>query len=158
MHNVLEKIPGVAKLVQVGIRDFCAQEYEYTKARPSRIKVFYDREVSFRVLRGESFAHVAQEIVDSLPQKVYLSFDIDGLDPKYCPHTGTPVPGGLEFNQLLAIIKVLAESGRQLVGLDLVEVTPGEKGDEWDANVGMRLLYKLTATCLGTQGLLLARE
>jgi agmatinase len=82
------------------------------------------------------------EIVDSLPDKVYISFDIDGLDPRFCPHTGTPVPGGLDFHQAVALIKAVALSGRRIIGFDLNEVAPGP--DDWDANVGARMLWQLS--------------
>jgi agmatinase len=84
---------------------------------------------------------ITEEIIEHLPGEVYISFDIDGLDPVLCPSTGTPVPGGLSFNEALHIIKTIVTSGRRIIGFDLNEVAPGET--EWDANVGARLLYKL---------------
>jgi agmatinase len=80
-----------------------------------------------------------QEIVSSLPQKVFISFDIDGLDPKLCPNTGTPVPGGFELQEAIALIKAVKMSGREIIGCDLNEVG----NDPWDANVGSRVLYQL---------------
>ena len=71
----------------------------------------------------------------------HLSFDIDGLDPKLCPNTGTPVPGGLEFEQAVYLISQVAASGKKIIGFDLNEVAPGK--DEWNGNVGARLLYKM---------------
>jgi agmatinase len=82
-------------------------------------------------------------ILDCLPEKVYISFDIDGLDPKLCPHTGTPVPGGLELEEAFYLIKEVARSGRQIIGFDLCEVAPGN--DQWDGNVGARVLYRLAS-------------
>ncbi|MFM8268608.1 MAG: arginase family protein, partial [Pseudomonadota bacterium] len=74
-------------------------------------------------------------------------------DPKLCPHTGTPVPGGLEFSEAVYLIKALALSKRKIIGFDLNEVAPHPSNqDEWDANVGARLLYKLTAWTLFSQG------
>jgi agmatinase len=72
---------------------------------------------------------------------VYVSFDIDGLNPSLCPNTGTPVAGGLEFAQAVYLLRTVVKSGRTIIGFDLNEVAPGE--DEWDANVGARLLFKL---------------
>ncbi|QDK40814.1 arginase [Bacteriovorax stolpii] len=158
MHNVMEKIPQVGKLVQVGIRDFCQQEYEYTQANP-KVEVYFDQNLTRRKLAGESFEKIAREIVSHLPKNVYISFDIDGLDPRYCPHTGTPVPGGLDYSEVVFIINELIRSKRTLVGFDLVEVAPSpkDKADEWDANVGMRLLYKMTSAALASQGLIKLR-
>lgn len=153
MHNVMEKIPEVGKLVQVGIRDFSEQEFEYTKAH-KKIDIYFDHTLTQRKLNGEAFSKIAQEIVSKLPQFVYISFDIDGLDPRFCPNTGTPVPGGLEYSEVVYIINEVVRSGRKLVGFDLVEVAPSpkDKTDEWDANVGMRMLYKMTSACLASLG------
>ena len=152
MHNALETVPQVKKIVQVGIRDYCEQEDAYIRSQGVRAKVYFDRELCERRFSGEPFARTADEIVSHLPDNVWVSFDIDGLDPKLCPHTGTPVPGGLEFAEANRILRALALSGRTILGFDLVEVAPG-KGDEWDANVGMRLLYKLCAWTLHSRGL-----
>ena len=83
-----------------------------------------------------------------LARNVYLSFDIDGLDPSRCPHSGTRVPGGLSFQQVVALLSYVVESGRRIVGFDLCEVAEGPDGDEWDGNVGARLLYKMLGFAL----------
>ncbi len=159
MHNVMEKIPQVGKLVQVGIRDFCEQEFEYTRDS-KKIDIYFDQHLTQRKLNGESFMKIAQEIVSKLPKQVYISFDIDGLDPRFCPNTGTPVPGGLDYPEVIYIINEVVRSGRQLVGFDLVEVAPStkNKNDEWDANVGMRLLYKMTSASLASMGHIKIRD
>lgn len=150
MYNALEKIPQIETLVQVGIRDFCEQEYEYAKSQGDRVAVYYDETLKQRRFKGETWDKIAQEIIEKLPPKVWISFDIDGLDPRFCPHTGTPVPGGLEFSEATYLIKLLARSGRQIVGFDLNEVAPShDSSDEWDANVGARLLYKMSGWALG---------
>jgi agmatinase len=140
MHNVLSRIPQVGALVSVGIRDF--GERELTFARQRGVKVFFGDEIEERLLEGEKFSELCKQIIGALPDKVYVSVDIDALDPWHCPHTGTPVPGGLTFNQATLILEALKKSGKKILGFDLVEVAPGESG-EWDANVGARMLYKL---------------
>ena len=105
---------------------------------------------------GTPFQTVARQIVSQLPELVYLSIDIDALDPRFCPNTGTPVPSGLDYLELIEIVREVVRSKRKIVGFDLCEVAPGK--DEWDANVGMRLLYKMTALALGSQGLLAPLE
>jgi hypothetical protein len=112
----------------------------------------FDAELARRRFDGESWSSVVREIVDALPQYVYLSFDIDGLDPTLCPHTGTPVPGGLQFQEACALLSAVAKSGRTIVGFDLCEVAPGPDGDEWDGNVGARLLYKMVGATLRSRG------
>ncbi len=153
MHNVMEKISGISKLVQVGIRDFCEQEYLYTKEN-KKVEVYFDQTLARRKMSGENFQKIAKEIISKLPEHVYISFDIDGLDPRFCPNTGTPVPGGLDYQEVMLIINELVASGKKLVGFDLVEVAPNpkDKSNEWDANVGMRLLYKMTSASLATMG------
>lgn len=140
MYNVITKTP-LKKLVQVGIRDFCAEEYDFIYANPEKIHTFFDAQLTEKKMQGQSWSTLCEAIIEKLPHEVYVSFDIDGLDPRFCPHTGTPVPGGLEFSEVLFLFKKLIQSGRKIIGFDLNEVAPGET--EWDANVGARLLYKL---------------
>jgi agmatinase len=153
MHNVLERIPAVEKLVQVGIRDVCDAEVRYVESQGKRVSVFYDRDVARRRLEGEPFAKIAREIALALPDHVWVSFDIDGLDPRYCPHTGTPVPGGLDLSEAVFVLREVARSGKTIVGFDLNEVAPNASDfqDEWDGNVGARLLYKLIGFTLASQ-------
>ncbi len=159
MYNAMETIPQITKIVQVGIRDFCEQEYEFTHALGARAKVFYDRDLARRRFSGEPWTKTAGEIVATLPQQVWITFDIDGLDPVLCPHTGTPVPGGLQFAEAVHLIGLVARSGRKIIGFDLNEVSPAPDGkNEWDANVGMRLLYKLIAWTFVSRGLRKTRE
>lgn len=153
MYNVLEKIPQVKKLVQVGIRDYCEQEYEYCQQQGDRVCVFSDQELSHSKFEGTPWAETCQKIIKQLPKEVWISFDIDGLDPRFCPNTGTPVPGGLDFNEAVFVISSLVRSGRKIIGFDLNEVAPSSnKNDSWDSNVGARLLYKLSGLMLASQG------
>lgn len=142
MANVLDRIPQVGRIVQVGIRDFCEEENARIEGDRARLRTFFDADLASRAHEGEPWAKVAHEIVESLPREVFVSFDIDGLDPQLCPSTGTPVPGGLTFAQATGLLRAVARSGRRIVGFDLNEVAPSESGDEWDANVGARMLYK----------------
>lgn len=146
MDNVMRDVPGVQRLVQVGIRDFCEQEFHAIQASGGRVVTHFDSVWQRRRFEGTTFDALCQEAIAALPRNVYVSFDIDGLDPALCPHTGTPVPGGLSFAEATHLIVSLVESGRRIVGFDLVEVAPGP--DEWDANVGARLLYKLCGAAM----------
>ncbi len=151
-RNVVDRIPEVARVVQVGIRDYCEEEADRVAAEPQRIRVFYDADIARRRFQGGSWDQVVQEAVEALPRDVWITFDIDGLDPKLCPHTGTPVPGGLEFQEAIHLIAAVARSGRRIVGFDLNEVSPAPDGHEWDANVGARVLYQLCAWTMVSQG------
>lgn len=150
MYNAL-KIPAVRKLVQVGIRDYCEEEQQVIDRSMGRVKVFFDEDIKHAQYNGETWASICKKIVNELPDKVYISFDIDGMDPKLCPNTGTPVAGGFEFHQITLLLKTLALSGKKIIGFDLNEVAPGES-DEWDANVGARLLFQLCNTMAVSQG------
>jgi agmatinase len=144
MFNVLQRLPGVERLVQVGVRDLGEAEHAFARAHPQRVVQHPDATLARRRAAGETWAALCDEIVAALPDQVHLSFDIDGLDPSLCPHTGTPVPGGLSFNDVCTLLRALVESKRTVVGFDLDEVAPGpDPSDEWDANVGARLLYKM---------------
>lgn len=146
MYNVMSAPWKPKKLVQLGIRDFCEEEYDFVKSR-NDIKTFFDLDVKRRMLGGEPWARIVQDVVKELPEKVYISFDIDGLDPAFCPHTGTPVAGGLSSDQIYFLFNEIAKSGKRIVGFDLNEVSTGgvdpEDADEWDGNVGARILFKL---------------
>ena len=87
--------------------------------------------------------------MDELPEVVYISFDIDGLTIEHCPHTGTPVPGGITFEQVVYLMECVVDSGRRIAGFDLVEVVPCPE-DKIDAVVGARVLYKLCGLALRT--------
>lgn len=141
MYNALQEVPQLKKLVQLGVRDYCEEELEMLKAQPNRIRTFFDRDIKSQIYEGIRWQQICEDIIVTLPQQVYVSFDIDGLDPKLCPHTGTPVPGGFEAEQIFYLIRKIIDSGRQFIGFDLTEVSPGH--DEWDANVGARVLWKL---------------
>lgn len=142
MFNVATKLP-TSKLVQVGLRDFCAEEIEFSKSNP-RLVAFTDRDLFTRKAKGQNWNSITEEILKTLSDEVYVSFDIDGLDPAYCPHTGTPVPGGLSFQEAVYILRGIVEAGKKIVGFDLVEVGC----EEYDGVVGARLLYELSCLSL----------
>jgi agmatinase len=154
MRNALDRIPEIEKIVQVGIRDVCEDEIEYVRSLGARAKMFSDRDLADARLRGVPFAATCERIVAELPERVWVSFDIDGLDPRLCPHTGTPVPGGLDFAEAVFLLAAVVRAKKTLIGFDLTEVAPNlaAPDDEWDANVGARLLYKLSALTLASQG------
>lgn len=148
-HNVMTRVDGVARLIQVGVRDLGQAERRMIDESNGRIVTFYDADLATRKEKGEPFATIADEIVAALPEEIYLSWDIDGLDPTLCPGTGTPVPGGLSWNEAIGLLRAIHRSGKRIIGIDLCEVSPGET--EWDANVGARLLYKMIGFALLTQ-------
>jgi agmatinase len=138
MFNAI-KIPQISKLVQVGLRDICQDEVDIINQSNQRIIAYYDSLIKQEIYGGRTWINLCQEIIANLPEYVHISFDVDGLDPKLCPSTGTPVPGGLELEQSFCLFRELVKSGRKIIGFDLCEV-----GDaEWDGNVGARIVLKL---------------
>lgn len=140
MFNAL-KIEQVTKLVQVAVRDFSQTEIIKAQSDP-RVVQMSDYSLKEAAFRGETWHMQCEKIIASLPPKVYVSFDIDGLTREYCPSTGTPVPGGLTYNEAIYLLVMLRQSSRTIIGFDLTEVSPSDE-NEWDANVGARVLYKL---------------
>jgi agmatinase len=141
MYNALRETPQLKKLVQVGVRDYCLEESDYIRDSNGRVITWFDQDIKERIYDGQSWKKIVDEIVSHLPDQVYISFDIDGLDPKLCPNTGTPVPGGLETEQVFYLVRQIISSGRKFIGFDLVEI--GFAETEWDSNVGARILWKL---------------
>jgi agmatinase len=150
-YNVMQADWAPKKLVQVGIRDFSEDEYLYAKERG--ITTFYDMQIQRRKGSGEPWMKICEDIVSGLPTNVYVSFDIDGLSPTFCPNTGTPVAGGLDYAESLILFRTLVESKRKIIGFDVNEVSPGSSDSEWDANVGARQIYKLCGWTLVSNGI-----
>ena len=140
-YNVLN-CNYMEKLVQVGIRDVAPAEVALIENSKGRIQTFFDWDIKAAKFLGNTWSQTVDDIIAELPQKVYISFDIDVLSPSLCPNTGTPVPGGFKLEEIIFLLFELVKSGREIIGFDLCEVANGE-GD-WDANVGARALWGLT--------------
>lgn len=144
MYNALKEVPQIKKLIQVGVRDYCDEEAAYIHNNPARVKTFFDKDIKWALYEGKGWKDICDDIVNELPENVYISFDIDGLDPKLCPNTGTPVPGGFELEQVFYLVNRVKQSGRKLIGFDLNEVSSGSHGHDCiDPIVGARALYKM---------------
>ncbi|NRA63723.1 MAG: agmatinase family protein [Pseudobacteriovorax sp.] len=139
MYNVLANCNHMSLLLSIGIRDFSREEYQLAK-ESERVHTIYDRQITLERWNA-SLLSALEQAVKKLPKYVYVSFDIDGLDPALCPSTGTPVPGGMSFSEAMMLLELLDKNGKQVIGFDLCEIVPGN--DDWDANVGARVLYKL---------------
>ena len=132
MHLLTE---GGERLAQFGVRALCPQEAE------SRVtnKVFHvDAE---ELVTGNV---LSVDLPEDFPELVYVSFDVDGLDPSQMPATGTPVPGGLSFYQALHLVEN-ALKGRCCVGFDVVELAPNGEA-AWDFTAA-QITYRLMAAC-----------
>lgn len=152
MYNTLSQVKNVSKIVSVGIRDFCEQEVEVAKTFKKRTKIFTDKALKSDEFKGKTWDKQCDEIIAELPKNICISFDIDGLDPRFCPNTGTPVPGGFSFEQATYLFNKLNEAGKNIIGFDLVEVSPGAS-DDWDGNVGARMLFHMCGVLAKSQKL-----
>lgn len=146
MYNVLRDVPQVTRIAQVGVRDFSEGEAALA-ASTERIATFDDLTLSTAAFRGETWDAQCRRIVETLPDEVYVSFDIDALTFENCPHTGTPVSGGLTFNEAIWLVATLVRSGRRIIGFDVVEVCPSPEL-RIDAITGARVLWKLCGQTL----------
>lgn len=151
MHNVLADVPAVTRLVQVGVRDFGEIEFDAGRGHRGRVHTHFDQDWAEALADGANLSRLISEALKPLPSSVYISFDIDALEPSHCPHTGTPVPGGLTFAQAAMLLMAVRDSGRTVIGFDLVEVCPSGKSPDWDAAVGARVLYKLCGAAAARQ-------
>lgn len=132
MHLLAEE--GV-RLAQFGVRALCQQEVD---SRAANNVFFKDAE---ELVVGN--IHEV-DLPDDFPEHVYVSFDVDGLDPSQMPATGTPVPGGLGYYQALRLVEH-ALKGRSCVGMDVVELAP-DGNAAWDFTAA-QIVYRLMAAC-----------
>jgi agmatinase len=136
MRRVLEE-KGVSKLVQVGLRAVSADDDLAIKGDP-RIRPFYAHDLAKR-----EPAEWIDRVLEELPPRIYVSFDVDGLDPSVVPGTGTPEPGGISWWGALALLRaVLAR--RELVAFDIVELLPLPHSQVSDF-AAAKLLFKMLA-------------
>jgi len=123
-----------ASVVGVGIRSISAEEARFAKRNQQRITHITARQC----WESDDWLEVA---LDSLSDHVYVSVDLDGLDPAVAPGVGTPEPGGLDWYQLCSLLRMVAEE-KQIVAADVVEVCPipGQTITEFAA---ARIIYKI---------------
>ncbi len=122
-------------IAQFGVRALCSQEQEWRNQHD----VFY-RDAEELVVGNIT----SVDLPDDFPEHVYVTYDVDGLDPSQMPATGTPVPGGLSYYQSLLLVEH-ALKGRKCIGLDVVELAPIEGQSAWDFTAA-QIAYRLMAT------------
>jgi len=119
-------------LASIGVRAICQEEIEF---RENKGVIFWDGE---DLVRSNTNSVTLPE---DFPERVYLSFDLDGLDPSVMPAVGTPVPGGLSYYQAIDLVSSSLE-GRTCVGMDMVELAP-VPNDRVSAFTAASLILKL---------------
>ena len=149
-YNAMNECEKISNLVQIGIRDYSNEEATRMINYGQKGACLYDTDMQQQLACGVSLENIFYPYINQLPQNVYLSIDIDGLEPLNCPNTGTPVPSGLRYGELEHLIFMIVKSGKNIIGFDLCEV--GDSADGWDANVGSRVLYQLCGGLLASQG------
>ena len=144
MYNIMHQEYVPVSLVQVGVRDYSKEEYMFIQNK-DHIHTFFDSKIKADIFEGKTWGDIVQSIISLLPKRVYISLDVDGLKPHLFPHTGTPVPGGLDFEEVDYLLTKLLKRHHQIIGFDLVEMaSPHGECDLWDSQPGARLLYKLS--------------
>jgi agmatinase len=135
-HALEEGLIERGQLHQVGIRATWGYAEEGALAAEHGATL-YDMDG----IAGRGIASVASRIVAVAGDRpVYITFDIDGVDPAYAPGTGTPVPGGLTSREALALLRGLA--GVRVVGMDLVEVSPGLDHADITSHLAAHLVFE----------------
>jgi agmatinase len=129
----MARIRQHAETVQVGIRSLADEEAELVKRLRAERRLFYSTDVLERDCIGD--------ILGSLGEKVYVTFDVDAFDPSLMPSTGTPEPGGLFWYDVMRILRAACD-GRHIVGFDVNELAPipGLHAPDFTA---AKLAYKL---------------
>ena len=127
---VMRRAQEYARVVQVGIRSVCIEE------KPNIVEenIFYAHEI-------HNHNRWMQQAIDRLTEHVYLTIDLDGLDPSVLPATGTPLPGGLSWYALLSLLELLIKS-KKVVGFDVVELCPHPHDKSSDV-LAASLIYKI---------------
>lgn len=143
LHHI-SRLRNVERIVAVGIRDWAQEEAEYARTLYPRLVIYEMRRLAQAYLRGRPFIETVSEIVSLLPERVYISVDMDALDTGYVPNTGTPVPGGLRYEELFFLLEAIPRSGRTIIGFDVCETG----GAELDAIVAAHLIYRLCGLVL----------
>jgi len=134
----MRRVHEYARTTQVGIRSLSPEEAAAAPTLPTEI--FYD----FNMRQHDDWI---DRVVDSLSETVYITIDVDGLDPAIMPATGTPEPGGLTWYELLALLRRVIES-RHVVGCDIVELAP-MPGNVAPTFLCAKLVYKILSYKFG---------
>jgi len=138
INNIQNRISTPKRIIQVGIRDVSYSEYKQIQLS-NEIYSFLDKDIRKYKLLG-SFDVLSEDIIEKLGDLIYITIDIDGLDIPYCSNTGTPVPGGLNFDHIIHILSNIKKKKKRIIGADICETS----SSTLDSIVSMRLLYKLT--------------
>ncbi|MBL1214146.1 MAG: agmatinase [Ignavibacteriae bacterium] len=134
--SVMARVAEFTKdIVQVGIRAQCIEEAEFIKK--NKIDTFYARDIK----TGKHGTNWQRKVTNKLKENVYITFDVDGLDPSVIRATGTPEPGGLFWDETMLLIKQIGKE-KNIVGFDVVELAPSKLDESSNFN-SAKLVYKI---------------
>ena len=136
---VARRLMEVCPVVQVGVRSLSRDEFVLTESLPANLSTFLWNP------EAPSLPNL-QDVIDRLTEDVYVSIDLDALDPSLMPSVGTPEPGGMGWEHLMRLIDAVARH-RRIVGFDVVELSPNE-GPHACAYTAAKLAYKLIGSVL----------
>mgnify|MGYP005636038321 FL=1 len=128
MKRIFEVNPNIT---QVGIRSLSKDENDFIQK--NNIKTFFMKDLVYN-------RNYVQDILSTLKKDVYLTIDLDGIDPSIIPDVGTPEPGGLRWHQLLQLLKELFKQ-KNVVGIDVVELSPSKETNS--DYIAAKLIYKM---------------
>ncbi len=135
MARVAEFLPP-ERITQVGIRALCKEEAEFIKE--NKVHTFF----ASSIRKGRYGNFWQNEVVNTLSNQIYITFDVDYFDPSLIPSTGTPEPDGFYYNETLEIFRLLIEEGKNIIGFDVVELAPINKIHHPELTTA-RLIYKM---------------
>jgi agmatinase len=138
-HVIEERLIAPGKLVHIGQRCPWQHRDEARLSRDHGGRLHLAGELLHRSV-NELVAEVVAVVGES---PLYISFDVDAIDPAFAPGTGTPVPGGISSREAFALIRGL--DGSNLAGADVVEISPPLDHNDTTSLVGAHLLYELLA-------------
>jgi agmatinase len=142
IYNAIKNFKQIKKIINIGARDYSQEEFNLSKKLGDKYSLFTSSYIFSKIADGINYNNIFDKIINSIKTKnIYISFDIDCLEQNFCPNTGTPVPGGLSFNQISYFLKKIKDHNFNIIGFDLSEIG----NSEWDLNIGMRILFKLSA-------------
>ena len=139
---------GVGQVLQIGIRAFAREEIEFAD-NDGRVQSWFARDI-LNPYGGEAAWRKWLDTLSRISGPVWLTLDMDGLDPAYVPTTGTPVPGGLAYWQVVETIETIATaSDAKWIGADINEIVPDPNNNVTEFTAAM-LATKIVSTYLAS--------
>ena len=135
------RISELCPLVQVGVRSISKEEVDFKKL--SKVVTISDHEVK----QGQGWS---EKVLDNLTDDVYLTFDLDVLDPAIMPAVGTPEPGGLNWHETIRFLRMISQKKR-IVSFDVVELTP-QPGNVAPDFLAAKLMYRIMGYIAESKG------